>query len=653
MALILGIDTGGTYTDGVIIDSLSKEILCKAKAMTTKENLIIGIKNCLENLNLANASEISLVSLSTTLATNAIVEGRGCRVGLILIGEDLEEETSAECTLRIKGRFDIMGRSKEELDLEDARAQISAIKGKVDAIAISGYASVRNPKHEKIVRDLVKELLDLPIVCAHQLTSALGFYLRTITAVLNAKLIPIIEDLILSTKEALNIYNISSPLMIVKGDGTLMPEKTAKEKPIETILSGPAASVMGGAFLTGKEESLILDMGGTTTDIAYIEDSKVKIKPEGAKVGGFMTRVKAAEISTFGLGGDSHIFLNQEGNIEVGPEKAIPLSYMGKNYPYLINEMRSFRRHGEYKSYTSYEADCYILLSESRNTKNDEKFNKVIEALKDGPHSLSHIAAIIDAEPATLDMTPLVKAGVLGRISVTPTDILHAQGIYTDWDEDIAKVGVEILAKRMEISTDKFLSKASELIKNKLCMTVLQSICDFEGKELDLQNSKEAMYLIDKVLFKAKNVLLQNVITVQKPIVCIGAPVKAWVNVLNEKLQTEILIPDHGEVANAIGAAVGQVMEEVEMSISIDNKANKFILNTPWSRDTYGTLEEAMFYAVHLGRKHIEEKLGEAGCGRPEIVEAYEDVNVQINENGEKEFAGKKIKITGVGKLNG
>ena len=145
MSFILGMDTGGTYTDGVIIDAAERKIICKSKALTTKEDLTIGIKNCMDALDFGRMDEISSVSLSTTLATNAIVEGRGADVGLIYMGSEPEEAVPAAETALVKGRFDIMGRLKEDIDEDEIRAVLKAMKGKVEALAISGYASVRNP----------------------------------------------------------------------------------------------------------------------------------------------------------------------------------------------------------------------------------------------------------------------------------------------------------------------------------------------------------------------------------------------------------------------------------------------------------------------------------------------------------------------------
>ena len=140
MSFILGMDTGGTYTDGVIVDSSRRKIICKAKALTTKEDLTKGLKNCLEALEFDRWEEITLVSLSTTLATNAIVEGRGAKTGLIYLGMDPEEEIPADRIEKVKGRFDIMGRLQEELEAAEIERLLLDWKGTIEALAVSGYA---------------------------------------------------------------------------------------------------------------------------------------------------------------------------------------------------------------------------------------------------------------------------------------------------------------------------------------------------------------------------------------------------------------------------------------------------------------------------------------------------------------------------------
>lgn len=647
MSFILGMDTGGTYTDGVIVDSSKKEIVCKAKALTTKEDLTIGIRNCIQNLDFDKMEEVVLVSLSTTLATNAIVEGRGAKVGLLYLGTELDEQVPAEVSVKIKGRFDIMGRLIEALDPEEVRQVLEDLKGKVDAIAISGYASVRNPKHEQEIRRIAGEVLDVPVVCAHQLTPALGFHHRTVTAVLNGRLIPIIDDLLKSTKDVLRQRDIHATVMIVKGDGTLMTEALAKERPIETILSGPAASVIGGQALTGRKDGMVVDMGGTTTDIANVSDGLVKIKREGAKVGGWRTRVQAVEISTFGLGGDSRICLDQKGNIQIGPQKVWPLCLIGKDYPQLVHELKSFTRVGELKSYSQQEADCFMYVGGTLSKDAAPEEKKILEKLQGGPHSLTYLAKAIGEDPETIDLTPLVESGILARISVTPTDILHVQGRYNQWNRELSQAGVEILARRKEMMVTKFVDMVEKAINAKMAMTCIQSAADFDGEDFSFAQSPEAMYLINAAFKAGEPSLLKPKMLLSKPIVAIGAPAGAWAQTAGNLLNTEVIVPDDADVANAYGAAVGQVTETVELLISLDG--DRFILNTPWDRSVYGSKDEAMFYAIHEGRKHIEHLLRDAGCTTWTIEEKPSDIMVEIKENEPKDYMGTKLIITGVG----
>lgn len=327
--MILGIDTGGTYTDGIIMDRDSKKILCTAKALTTPAGLAEGIRNCILSMNFQKWDQIGMVSLSTTLATNAIVEGKGGRVGLILMGDRPKGDIPAEYIVTLDGRLDIRGGVSKPLDVRQCREQTGKLAGICDAVAISGYASVRNPAMENQAAEIAVEELGLPVVCAHELTGALGFYERTVTAVLNARLLPLIKNLIQAVDRVLRELKVQAPVMIVRGNGSLMRADYAAERPVETILSGPAASVIGASFLSGYENCMVADMGGTTTDIAFLEDGRCTAVEKGAYLAGWKTCVKALDICTFGLGGDSEIRKNKEGALQIGPRRVIPFCREG------------------------------------------------------------------------------------------------------------------------------------------------------------------------------------------------------------------------------------------------------------------------------------------------------------------------------------
>ena len=201
MSILLGIDTGGSFTDGVIFDSNSKKVLSKTKAPTTKEQLSVGILECIRSLDQECLKHVQLVCVSTTLATNAIVEGKNSPVGLITMHRDrITKNYSAQKNIQVSGQMSIRGIAVEDIDEAEVREALMEMKGAISALAVSGYASVRNPAHELRIKEIAGEILGVPVVCGHELTSVLGYDERTVTAVLNASLMPEIADLVKEIK---------------------------------------------------------------------------------------------------------------------------------------------------------------------------------------------------------------------------------------------------------------------------------------------------------------------------------------------------------------------------------------------------------------------------------------------------------------------
>ena len=650
MSLVLGIDTGGTYTDGVIVDLQSKQILNKAKALTTREDLSIGIRNCINNLKYEDFQNISAVSLSTTLATNAIVEGRGCEVGLLMLGHDVNGTLPVKHYSVLPGGNDIKGRHLAELDMEQTRQAICELKGKVDAVAVSGYLSVRNPEQEVAVMNMVHETLDLPVVCAHQLTTSLGFYERTITAILNAQLLPIIADLLTSVEKVLVEKGIKAPIMVVKGDGCMMSETLAREKPIETILSGPASSIIGGTFLTDTDNALVFDMGGTTTDIAILKNGVPRINQEGATVGGWLTRVQAAQIYTYGLGGDSYIQLTPEGKIQVGPQRVWPLSVVAHQYPRLVDEL-NMKFEVNYNLMFAQATDCFMFLKRTTNEEFNELEEEVIRILQDGPRSYYYLTQRLEVDPNLLNLQHLVNLGVIARISVTPTDILHAKGIYTQWNREAAVKGVGILAHRMGKNPDEFIELAAKQIVFELCYTCLQSMVSCEGKDIRLKNDPTAMYFLEKALSPDEGQGFACAYKIKIPIVGIGAPVRAWLPQVAEKLNTKLILPEYAEVANAVGAATGKIMETVKALIKPGEKDGTYLMHAPWERKLFEGLDEAVSYALEETKRRAALEAEKAGAKEFELVVNCDHVYTHTGmiENGDV-YIETRIEVTAVGR---
>lgn len=674
VGLILGIDTGGTYTDGVIINNEdTKQILAKSKALTTREDLTVGIRHCLDNLAPSFLQAVSMVSLSTTLATNTIVEGRGCEIGLILIGHEPIGKLPAEQIIVTPGGHDVKGRAKEELDLDDLRKKLETFRRTVEAVAISGYLSIRNPSHELEVRSLVQKTLSLPVVCAHELTTTLGFQERTVTAALNARLLPVIADLIESVKKVLTEKEIKAPLMIVKGDGSLMSEHVARERPIETILSGPASSIVGGNSLSPSPKALIVDIGGTTTDIALVENGIPRLTREGAVVGGWFTRIHSAEIHTYGLGGDSQLHLTRDKSITVGPQRVNPLSYIGTKYPYLIKELAQFSDLITDPSFAQ-STECYLRLSTSKPKKQDEiltanradnltqnftqnlsSFEKdILQLLESGPHSFFYLAKETGRDPLffNFEFNPqrLINKGLIAAISLTPTDLLHARGSHIPWNREIALLGVELMARKMGKTSEEFLELASQTVIDQLSLALLESVHRYEGNSSNLKSIEPVSHLITKALHPAQEDLLQCKLQLSIPVIGIGAPAHAWLPQAAAQLNTPLIVPEHAEVANALGAAIGKIMVISEAIIRPGNEFGGFLLHAPWGYQRFEDLHEAIHRAETEAQENAAKEIQKAGAQHYELFPRREEIFVKTNYSPDHPlFVEYKISVTAIG----
>ncbi|MDP3899045.1 MAG: hydantoinase/oxoprolinase family protein, partial [Mesorhizobium sp.] len=250
--VLLGIDTGGTYTDAVLW-SESDGVVAKAKSLTTRHDLAEGISGAVDAVMQAAGippTSIKLVSMSTTLATNALVEGQGGRVALVMIGfadadldrDGLRAALGSDPVIACAGGHDVHGNA-QPLDLGPLEAALPALGASVSGFAVCAYFATRNPAHENAATEMIRAATGLPVTASHELTSKLGGPRRALTTLLNARLIAMIDRLVAATEGFLQKRGIAAPLMVVRGDGALVSAAFARARPIETILSGPAASL--------------------------------------------------------------------------------------------------------------------------------------------------------------------------------------------------------------------------------------------------------------------------------------------------------------------------------------------------------------------------------------------------------------------------
>lgn len=620
----IGIDSGGTFTDGVIIDLSTGKILQALKVRTTHNKLLVGIRNCLRELQ-PPKENIAAVSLSTTLATNSVVEGKGADVGVFLVGQKNMGKIPADYCFYIDGGHDSAGNPLCPLDLAAAQSCMEEAKTKVSAFAVSAMMSVRNPEHELRLKDFIVKKYGIPVICGHELTSALGAYERAVTATLNAKLIPVIKELIEAVKQTMTEEGIDAPLMLMRGDGTLIKADSALDRPIETMMSGPAASIIGARYLTGLQNAIVTDMGGTTTDTAMIRDGLPRISENGALVGGFLTRVKAVDIHTVGLGGDSHIkCFPQENSLTVGPQRVIPLCVAAGEFPHVLEELRALR-HFNCQNTKYQPAE---LLTLTRKGKEDQSVipRDIHEKLLEGPHSIIYLGQRLNFNPTFMSIDTWKDKGLVQICGLTPTDFKVWQGLADVGVAEASRLGVELTCQIYHLKEEKFYNDVI-LKLNKMIGGIL-----FEEAMGDRAEFANCRKFLENEVFDPKRSSYDFNIRLNLPVIAVGAPVQAYYPEVMNRLQSELVIPENSHVANAVGAITGQIIERVELLIRPDSGG--WTLYTPWEKIPYTCknlevgLAEVKEKALILAKKYAMEQAKKNGGHNIEVFGEIEDVRV-------------------------
>ena len=624
----LGIDAGGTYTDCVLYDLDHRQVISKAKAITTHHNLSVGIDEGLRKLQLPEGLQVALVALSTTLATNSIVEGKGGRPGALIMTPLTHNADDINWRpLRfVAGSLDIRGNELEAPDREQiAQAVRALLEEGVDAFAVSGYASVRNPNHELLVREVIAEQCGLPVVCGHELSMRLDYLARANTAILNARLLSVIGKLLEAVRSSLTAIGVAAPIMVVKGDGSLINEQTARERPVETILSGPAASVSGARHLTDVSEGIVFDMGGTTTDTAVLCQGLVRIHPEGATVGGWRTSVEAADIATVGLGGDSHITFNADRDLLVGPRRVLPLCYLAAESADVKATIERLDANTVTNRGSSQTLEFFRLGRDHEDAPLDERALALLKALADGPLSRDRLARRIGlVEGSLLRTDRLEDLGYVQRSSLTPTDLLHVTGEFVSWDVEAARLALDFFAGLYGAEPDTVIERVRDQIVRRLCVQVLHHVSGgaWAPQASDVQARHHGVmpprdYLLDLALSEPRGPL-QVTLTYSDTIVALGAPVHPFFPEMARRLNARLIIPEHAEVANAIGAVASEVVVR-ERAIVRPGELSAYVVHTRAGKREFEKLDVALAAARAEAERLAVERASRSGAASPKV----------------------------------
>lgn len=634
MPILLGIDTGGTYTDAVLMDENSN-ILATAKSPTTRENLSIGIGNALHKIFPHGAPHIHLVSLSSTLATNAVVEGKGSPAGLILIGYDpdiLETDAFQKIRLEnpvifIKGGHRISGDEQSPLDEKGLTDSIRSQARSVAAFAVSSFFSVRNPSHELLAREIIREITGLPVTCGHELTSSLDAPRRAVTALLNARLIPLIDQLIRSVQQVLSGFKIHAPLMIVKGDGSLISAKVALDFPIETILSGPAASIMGARYLTGLKDAIIIDMGGTTADMAVCRGGSVKIRKEGASVGGFRPMVESIDILTQGIGGDSWLRPTKTNGLKVGPMRVLPLCILGHQYPEIINTLNI-----NTLQFAEPELPLFIFKQASASATESlpGTCKEILDRVSDKP---LFVPQLLEKEkyPSVYaqSIQYLMKEGMIGASSFTPTDAVHILGLYQTGSAEAARLGAAFIAAKYKMDMEAFCKMAVVQVQYDLSSELIRcALRNDDVPEMISAQSADSFFL-DRALRKQPHRLINCSLSMTCPIVAVGAPAGTYLPEVSRLFGCELFVPEYADVSNAIGAVTGVISQAVQVLIKPRHGGASFRVYTPEGMVDFQKYQDAETHANRTAERMARDRARTAGADKIEI----DFVNKKIGMN--------------------
>jgi N-methylhydantoinase A/oxoprolinase/acetone carboxylase beta subunit len=575
MAVFLGVDTGGTYTDAVIVDEAADRVIGSAKSLTTRGDLALGIGRAVDAA-LAGAgvspADVRLVSLSTTLATNALVEGQGGRVALVFIGFDdgdlerggLTEALKGDPVICLAGGHGHAGQEVAVLDLAALEAAVGGLAGQVMGFAVAARFATRNPAHEVAARDVIRRVTGRPVTCSHELSAQLNGPKRALTAVLNARLIGMIDGLVAACERHLAAIGVDAPLMVVRGDGALISAAMVRERPIETILSGPAASIVGARWLTGEADALVSDIGGTTTDVALLRGGLPEIDPLGARVGPYRTMVEAVAMSTTGLGGDSEVHLvteGLEGGLRLGPRRLMPVSLLAVEHGPMVHE--ALDRWLSADAVGEMDGRFVIPMGGQAGGLTAREEAVLARVLRPMP-----LTAALTSRLEVAAMERLVARGLVMLSGVTPSDASHVLGRLDAWDGAAAGKALRLLAKRRNGRGDRIAADGEVLAGTIIDQLTAQTVdCLLEaafGEDAGFAGQSPeglARHPLTRAGLDGHRGVVEVSVRLGVPVIGLGASAPSYYGAVGERLGARMILPEHAGVANAIGAVVGQVAQ--------------------------------------------------------------------------------------------
>lgn len=527
----IGVDTGGTFTDAVLLDLDTGRIIKTSKRPTTHYDVGIGVMAALTDvLDNLEGSAVANIALSTTLATNAIAEGHGAGVGLVVIGPVKPFDLPVVSTRYLDGGHNHLGVEVKPLEVERITEAVFELKGHVDAYAVAASMSLENPSHELVVAKAIELLDPKPVFCSHLISRRSGIMERAATAVFHARLMPILTDFVSRLQLLAREKRITADMKIIRGDATAADLESAVSRAAQTVASGPATTAYFGAMSAADQTALVVDVGGTTTDIALVEQGRPVISTSGSLIDRWWTHVDAVKIHTVGIGGDSRVNIDRVGHLGIGPGRvqslamspgiADPEGWLGKNTP------------GRY------------LVRPIKDSGGSE--NPVLEHLQHVGAAFAELKERTGISEFSLErrIGELVFQRQLVEIGFTPTDALHVLGKLVFGDAALSAAGARALAGLCNQPVETFCEAVVNLTQNKIANAIIAFLsAHATGRDT-----------VPTPLLEQQNPFFSTSFRLAIPIIGIGAAAAKLLPDVAKRLDTRIIFPSHYEVGNAAGA---------------------------------------------------------------------------------------------------
>jgi N-methylhydantoinase A/oxoprolinase/acetone carboxylase beta subunit len=403
-----------------------------------------------------------------------------------------------------------------------------------------------------------------------------------------------------------------------------MRADVALEYPVETILSGPAASVVGAGFLTGQRDFVVSDMGGTTTDIAVVAGGRPVIRAEGALVGGWRTMVQAIDVRTIGLGGDSEVGFDRQLRLKVGPRKAMPLSLLAHTFPEALEDLRSL---AELAPPPEFAAQFAFRNPDREAPEHLPPLERRIwNALDLRPRRVS--AAVRNASGLE-GLRRLADAGLVTLAAFTPSDAMHVLEVQRGWCREAAECGARILAieerngraASAAVSPRELCERTYELVVRRSARALLEAAL---AHDPGLETPTGTWGLLGERLLDAAVAAqplsrwMRATLGLARPIVAIGAPVEAYYPDVARRLGAPLSIPEHAAVCNAVGAVAGVVSQSVEILVN-QPTFNVFRVHDPAGSRDYPDSKAALDHAERVSRALALGAARRAGAADPHV----------------------------------